>query len=108
MGSLGSMLPSCGYLLVQVLEITMEADKPTGEVIIHDGEFFVKATVDKRYVPELEKRRWGRYSIIQVKGTSGLHNELVIVGFLSFCLFVCLNCAIISPRTSSALLHLSS
>ena len=88
MGSLGSMLPSCGYLLVQVLEITMEGDKPTGEIIIHDGEFFVKATVDKRYVPELEKRRWDRYSIIQIKGTSGLHNELVIVSFLHVCLFV--------------------
>ena len=52
-GSLATMLPSC-------------------EIVVHDGEFYVSAKVDQRYIPELMRRRWGRHSIIQVKSTSGL------------------------------------
>ena len=104
-GSLSAMLPSCGYLLLQVLEITLEEEKPTGDIVLHDREYYVEAKVDSRYLPEMMKRRWGRYSILQVKGTSGpgLHNELFIVSLIIF-----INFAAFSPRTSSVPQHLSS
>ena len=91
-GSLSAMLPSCGYLLLQVLEITLEEEKPTGDIVLHDREYYVEAKVDSRYLPEMMKRRWGRYSILQVKGTSGLHNELFIVSLIIF-----INFAAFSP-----------
>ena len=78
-GLLSTMSPSCGYLLLQVLDIVFLDDKPTGVIVVHDGEYYVTATVDRRYLVELQKRRWGLFSILQVKGTSGLHHELVIV-----------------------------
>ena len=81
-GSLATMLPSRGFFLLQVLDVKIVENKPTGDIVVHDGEFYVGAKVDQRYIPELIKRRWGRYSIIQVKSTSGLHNELFIVSIL--------------------------
>ena len=81
-GSLATMLPSRGFFLLQVLDVKIVDNKPTGEIVVHDGEFYVGAKVDQRYIPELTKRRWGRHSIIQVKSTSGLHYELFIVSIL--------------------------
>ena len=82
MGSLATMLPSCGFFSLQVLDVKIVDNKPTGEIVVHDGEFYVSAKVDQRYIPELMKRRWGRHSIIQVKSPSGLYDELFIVSIL--------------------------
>ena len=81
-GSLGCMLPPIGYFTLQVIEITIVDGAPTGAVVLHDGEAFVAATVEARYVVELKKRRWGKYSLLQIKATSGLHTNLTIVGFI--------------------------
>ena len=81
-GSLGCMLPASGFFTLQVIEISMVDGEPTGAVVLHDGEAFVPARVDPRYVVELKKRRWGKYSLLQIKATSGLHNNLTIVGFI--------------------------
>ena len=36
-GSLGSMLPACGYVLVQVLQLTLDGENPTGEIYVLDS-----------------------------------------------------------------------
>ena len=53
--------------------------RPTGEVVIHDMEKWVRVKMDKRYVVSLMAREWGKYSMLQIKATSGLHNKLFIV-----------------------------
>ena len=81
LGTLSCMIPTCGFFTLQVIEISMLDGEPTGAVVLHDGEAYVSAVVDSRYVVELKKRRWGKYSLLQIKATSGLHNNLTIVSF---------------------------
>ena len=122
-GSLGCMLPAAGFFTMQVIEITIVDGAPTGSIVVHDGEAFVAATVEARYVVELKKRRWGKYSLLQVKATSGLHTNLTIVSFIcspprlsmyclfkhlyyyyeviDFPLFVCLLCLLVKFLTKT-------
>ena len=79
-GSLSSMTPPCGFLTLQVIDIGLSPDgAPTGKIVLHDGHCYVSATVDPRYVVELKKRSWGMYSLLQIRSTTGLHTEFVVV-----------------------------
>ena len=92
MGSLSSLIPPCGFLTLQVLDISMSEGEPTGRIEIHDGQCHVSASVDPRYVVELKKRSWGKYSLIQIRATTGLHTDLVLVCVIVYyCLFYCLS-----------------
>ena len=85
-GTLSSFTPSLtsqGFLLAQVLDITLVDGRPTGEVVIHDMEKWVRVKIEKRYVASLVGREWGKYSIVQIKATTGLHTKLFIVSI--FC-----------------------
>jgi hypothetical protein len=79
--TLTANLPKEGYFVLQVLGITLEDERPTGEIVVHDGQYWVRARVASRYIHHLKKRDWGMYSIIQVKATAGPHTALVIVSF---------------------------
>ena len=83
-GSLSSMIPPCGFLTLQVIDISMVEGVPTGQIVVHDGHCFVSAKVDARYLVELKKRSWGMYSLIQIRSTSGLHTELVLVSIMVY------------------------
>ena len=83
------MIPPCGFLTLQVLDISMSEGEPTGRIEIHDGQCHVSANVDPRYIVELKKRSWGKYSLIQIKATTGLHTDLVLVCVIVYyCLFL--------------------
>ena len=89
MGSLSCLIPPCGFLTLQVLDISMSEGEPTGRIEIHDGQCHVSANVDPRYIVELKKRSWGKYSLIQIKATTGLHTDLVLVCVIVYyCLFL--------------------
>lgn len=81
-GSLSCMIPDCGFLTLQVIGITMVEGVPSGQIVVHDGHCFVSAKVDPRYLVELKKRNWGMYSLIQIRATSGLHTDLILVSIM--------------------------
>ena len=81
-GSLSSMIPDCGFLTLQVIGISMVEGVPSGQIVVHDGHCFVSARIDSRYLVELKKRNWGMYSLIQIRSTSGLHNDLILVSYM--------------------------
>ena len=41
MESLASMLPSCFFFLMQVLDVSIVDNKPTVEIVVDDAEFYV-------------------------------------------------------------------
>ena len=81
-GSLSSMIPPCGFLTLQVIDISMVDGVPTGQIVVHDGHCYLSAKVDSRYLVLLKKRSWGMYSLIQIRSTTGLHTDLVLVSLM--------------------------
>ena len=79
------LVPSTNFVL-QILHFSLLGGKPTGEVVVTDGEFTCKAMLGedgsskrKDFVDYLMQRRFGKYSLVKVCQTSGPPNALVIV-----------------------------
>ena len=79
------LVPSTSFVL-QILDFSLLGGKPTGEVVITDGEFTCTAMLGeegsskrKDFSEYLMQRRFGKYSLVKVCQTSGPPHALVIV-----------------------------
>ena len=84
--TLSDMLVPSTNLVLQILDFSLLGGKPTGEVVVTDGEFTYKAMLGedgsskrKDFVDYLMQRRFGKYSLVKVCQTSGPPDALVIV-----------------------------
>ena len=68
--------------ILQVMDVIMSNDTPTGEIVLHDMEYYIKCQLKDCYRDQLRKGVSGPNSVLDICSTSGFHNQLFIVSIL--------------------------
>ena len=72
------------YVNLQVIHVKCEQGRPSGHIVITDGELYCTAKLGiPRYIQYLQQHKWGLYSVISVRETRGGLDDLVIVSYSS-------------------------
>ena len=60
------------YVNLQVIHVKCEQDRPSGHIVITDGELYCTAKLGvPRYIQYLQQHKWGLYSVLSVRETRG-------------------------------------
>ena len=87
--NLSDLFPYGNEFTLQVLDVGItDQGKPTGKVLVTDGEYYVSAKLGlegtrrrTEYIDWLKNQRVGIYSLIRVQETNGSPSSLIIVSF---------------------------
>ena len=84
--TLTDLFPQGHHIILQVLDFTLAGGRPTGQVILTDGEVTIPAMLGaqgtrrrKEYIEYMVQRRFGKFSLVKVTGTEGSPTDLSIV-----------------------------
>ena len=84
--TLSSMLDPPDSFICQIIDFSLFGGKPTGEVVITDGQFSLKAMLGaegserrREYTGYLAQRRFGKFSLVKISETAGPPEELILV-----------------------------
>ena len=84
--TLTDLFPQGHHITLQILDFTLAEGKPTGQVLLTDGEVTIPAMLGidgtrkrKEYVDYLIQRRFGKYWLVKVTETEGPPTSLSIV-----------------------------
>ena len=87
--TLADLFPQGHHITLQILDFTLAGGRPTGQVILTDGEVTIPAMLGaegsrrrKEYIEYMVQRRFGKFSLVKVTGTEGSPTHLSIVSYL--------------------------
>ena len=87
--TLTDLFPQGHHVTLQILDFTLAEGKPTGQVLLTDGEVTIPAMLGtdgtrkrKEYVDYLVQRRFGKNWLVKVTETEGPPTSLSIVRFI--------------------------